>query len=267
MPHIRAGIKRSTKLASSLQHLLHLPSLLEHYCLSASFSRRLSQDSPVVSTKSDARWTLSVIFARPSTSVSPEQYGWEVSTFVCGGCSRSWRQSWLFSTFLLSRIDVHEADTCLFSQGNIAALSLMVIPALSKRIDGVSRSTVVKQWRSIYELGKTQNPPIAAVTSAAFFYLAWSARCIAPQSRIPLCYGSAAILTLGIAPFTLLVMSTTNNKLIHHSEFAPKKSHSPSIDTSDEEIDRLLARWTSLNAFRSLLPLIGGLLGLAASLA
>ncbi|KIX07457.1 uncharacterized protein Z518_02110 [Rhinocladiella mackenziei CBS 650.93] len=157
----------------------------------------------------------------------------------------------------------------LGEKGNIAALSLMAVPALrlSKANDGVSSTSLVKQWRYIYEAGKSQNPPIAAATAAAFIYLAWSVRRIAPRSQIPLYYGSAAVLTLGIVPFTLMVMSPTNNRLIQHSETMSMEGSAAPSRARDDEIDQLIAKWNTLNGVRSLLPLAGGILGLVASLA
>ncbi|KIW86766.1 uncharacterized protein Z519_12552 [Cladophialophora bantiana CBS 173.52] len=152
--------------------------------------------------------------------------------------------------------------------GNIAGLSLLVTPALrhSSTDDGVSSSTISKQWRYIYESGKAQNPPIAAVAAVAYLYLAWTARGLAPTSQLPLYYGSAAVLTLGIVPFTLIAMSSTNNKLMRHSEALSKNPSASLQPSSDQEVDELVARWTVLNGIRSLFPLTGAILGVVAIL-
>ena len=153
-------------------------------------------------------------------------------------------------------------------KGNIAALSLIAVPALclSKVNGGIPSSTLVKQWKYIYETGKSQNPPIAAASAAAFFYVAWLARRIAPKSQIPLYYGTAAVLTLGIVPFTLLAMSPTNNRLMKHSEGVSMEGSAALSQARDDEIDQLLTKWSILNGIRSLLPLAGGILGLVTSL-
>ncbi|KIW31000.1 uncharacterized protein PV07_02685 [Cladophialophora immunda] len=154
--------------------------------------------------------------------------------------------------------------------GNIAALSLMATPALRRSTaeDGVSASAVSRQWRYIYEAGKAQNPPIAVITAAAYLYLAWSARrVVASLGPLSLYYGSAAVLTLGIVPFTLIAMSATNNKLIRHSDAASKGPSTPLQPPGDEEVEGLIAKWTTLNGIRSLLPLAGGVLGAVAMLA
>ncbi|KAL2436722.1 hypothetical protein ABEF95_013508 [Exophiala dermatitidis] len=136
----------------------------------------------------------------------------------------------------------------------------------SKADDNTPSTTLAKQWSYIYNRGKVQNPPVAAMTAGAFFYLAWSARTTAPQSQLPLLYGSAAAATLGIVPFTLLLMNSTNSKLIRHTAASSKELSPGAQQSKDEEIVRLLGTWTTLNAIRGLFPLVGAVIGLVAIL-
>ncbi|KAF3399898.1 Noranthrone monooxygenase [Penicillium rolfsii] len=148
--------------------------------------------------------------------------------------------------------------------GNIAALSMNATPSLlrSRREDNVPPATLVKQWRNMYENGKTQNPPVAAAVAASFFYLAWSVRSGAPlfrqtaYSRSGL-FSAAAVLTIGIVPYTFLTMSSTNNALLEKASSAP--------EISDTETSTLIEKWTQLNMVRGYLPLIGAVVGLVAS--
>ncbi|KAJ4515725.1 hypothetical protein HRR78_001424 [Exophiala dermatitidis] len=153
-------------------------------------------------------------------------------------------------------------------EGNITALSLMATPALgqSKTDDNTPSTTLAKQWSYIYNRGKVQNPPVAAITAGSFFYLAWSTRTTTPQSQLPLLYGSAAAATLGIVPFTLLLMASTNSKLIRHTAASSKELNPGAQQSKDEEILRLLGTWTTLNAVRGLFPLVGAVIGLVAIL-
>ncbi|QKX62868.1 uncharacterized protein TRUGW13939_10033 [Talaromyces rugulosus] len=153
--------------------------------------------------------------------------------------------------------------------GNIAALSMNAAPALirARKEDHLPITNTVKLWRNLFESGKSQNPPIAALTASSFFYLAWSTRSsstlfrqVAPNSTI--LYGTAAILTLGIVPYTIVAMSGTNNALLAKT----KLDYEPSSQAS-AEIEELVNNWALLNGFRSLLPLAGGLLGIFAALA
>lgn len=117
----------------------------------------------------------------------------------------------------------------------------------------------------MYEAGKTQNPPIAAATASAFTYVAWSVR-RNPTLFVSAAYGGfgmytvAAVLTLSIVPYTIAAMKNTNNALL---ELADSKGD---LLTSRAEVERLLDRWITLNWIRSLLPLAGGLAGIAAAL-
>lgn len=152
----------------------------------------------------------------------------------------------------------------LTTTGNIAALSMNATPALlrSRREDNVPPATLAKQWRNIFENGKTQNPPVAAAVAASFFYLAWSVRAGGPlfkqtaYSRAGL-FSTAAVLTLGIVPYTMLAMTSTNNALLEKVKSAP--------EVSDKETARLIEKWTTLNALRGYLPLAGAAVGIVAS--
>lgn len=150
--------------------------------------------------------------------------------------------------------------------GNIASYSMNTVPALlsGKHEDELSPHTAVKQWRRVYETGKAQNPPVAAGTSAALFYLAWSFRAGTPlyrQTKYSLSglYCAAAVLTLGIVPFTFTAMARTNNTLMSRS----KEELEPSKRISTE-LDDLLRKWISLNGVRSLFPLVASFVGIFA---
>ena len=77
-------------------------------------------------------------------------------------------------------------------------------------------------------------------------------------------YGTAALLTIGIVPWTLLVMSETNRKLIAK---AGEKGDLKGSGVGDEEVRGLLRKWTTLNGIRSVLPLLGSAVGMVAVLA
>jgi len=151
--------------------------------------------------------------------------------------------------------------------GNIAALSLISVPALSKshKEDSVPAGYLARQWKHTFEAGKSQNPPIAGVATASFAYLAWSVRAgtslslLVPKNSIIL-YSVAAVFTIGIVPWTIIAMMPTNNKLLAKAE------HSASVMADDKEVSDLLRKWTILNGVRSLLPLAGTAVALAAVL-
>lgn len=79
-------------------------------------------------------------------------------------------------------------------------------------------------------------------------------------------YGLAAVLTMGIAPFTVAVMGRTNGRLI---ELATRGEERKKEGEEEErkEVGELLGRWKVLNGVRSLLPFLGGVAGVVAVLA
>lgn len=149
--------------------------------------------------------------------------------------------------------------------GNIAALSTITTPALvkSQKEDNPPIGLLAKQWRNVYENGKSKNQPVAVGVTSAFIYLAWSVRSgsplfqKAPISRSVL-FSAAAALTMSIVPFTFVAMSGTNNKLLEKSESTKEASDADTVD--------LVERWTTLNQIRGLLPLIGALCGMLGTL-
>ncbi|KAJ6108087.1 DUF1772-domain-containing protein [Penicillium sp. IBT 18751x] len=148
--------------------------------------------------------------------------------------------------------------------GNISALSSISTPALVKsyREGNIPSSTIAKQWRGLYELGKAQNPPIAAAVTLSFGYLAWCVRPGSPlfrqtpMSRTAL-FSTAAILTVGIIPFTVIFMSSTNDALIRKA--------SVTSEAFEEDTIESVMTWTTLNQLRGFLPLAGACCGLVAS--
>ncbi|PYH87001.1 DUF1772-domain-containing protein [Aspergillus uvarum CBS 121591] len=172
--------------------------------------------------------------------------------------------------------------------GNIASQSLITIPALLA-IDPdpdpdptptdhpnhmTATLTTLQIWKRIYTASSTQNPPVAAGTAAAFVYLAWTvARAVEPplllqvlssSSRISgyagpgWWYAAAAVLTVGVVPYTAVVMRGTNWREREREKGAEAEAEA-------ESTSGLLKRWAVLNAVRSLLPLVGGLCGFAAA--
>ncbi|GKZ63366.1 hypothetical protein AnigIFM60653_007614 [Aspergillus niger] len=147
--------------------------------------------------------------------------------------------------------------------GNIAALSLIAVPALANARDekSVPPGTVVKLWNKIYDAGKSQNPPVAATTAAAFLYLAWSVHPRSPTTyNLAGLYTAAAVLTVSIVPYTILMMRPTNNALIKLA-----KSRGELTATEVAQSNDLLGRWVVLNGIRSLLPLVGGVVAITAA--
>ncbi|KAL3472458.1 hypothetical protein BJX99DRAFT_262246 [Aspergillus californicus] len=150
--------------------------------------------------------------------------------------------------------------------GDISAYSFYAIPSLVKshRDYQAPVTLIVKQWRDMYNVGKIKNPPIAALTAAAFAYLAWAVpnstagEVLAPENAAVL-YSIAAVLTVSIVPWTIGVMTKTNRKLLDLAEGI----WVPSEKTS-EEVEGLLGKWIGFNLVRALFPLAGAVVGFVA---
>jgi hypothetical protein len=160
----------------------------------------------------------------------------------------------------------------LLFAGNIEGLSLNAVPALSQsqKQDSVPAGYLARQWKYIFDTGKVQNPSVAAVASSSFAYLAWSVRkgtalsLLVPKNSV-LIYSTAALLTIGMVPYTIIFMLPTNDRLTEKA-----KQHVTSkgaVATDDKEVIELLKKWSFLSGIRGLLPLMGGVVSLAAILA
>ena len=77
-------------------------------------------------------------------------------------------------------------------------------------------------------------------------------------------YGAAALLTIGIVPWTLLAMDRTNRKLIAKAE--DDGEGGAAIVVQDAEVEGLLKKWGVLNGARSLFPLAGSVVAMIAVL-
>ncbi|KAE9377164.1 DUF1772-domain-containing protein [Stipitochalara longipes BDJ] len=160
----------------------------------------------------------------------------------------------------------------MWLSGNIEALSLISVPALSKsqKQDSVPAGILARQWKYIYDDGKIQNPSIAVIAGTSFAYLAWSVRSgtalslVVPKNSAQI-YSVAALLTYGMIPYTAIFMLSTNQKLMAKADQAVGAKGA--VATDDKEVIELLKNWAVVSGIRGLLPLLGGIVSMAAILA
>ncbi|KAJ5232471.1 hypothetical protein N7468_005427 [Penicillium chermesinum] len=107
--------------------------------------------------------------------------------------------------------------------------------------DNVPSAQVARQWKNLYDLGKSQNPPARSRRGLCFLSALFSA---------------AAALCISIVPYTLVVMKKTNDAL------AMKGS---SKSESDSDLVGLLQRWGTLNQLRGVFPTAAAICGLVAA--
>jgi hypothetical protein len=133
----------------------------------------------------------------------------------------------------------------------------MVVPALHADIKSSTKG-IATQWLRMYNIGKAQNPPIAAAAAASYLYISYALR-LRPQAAI---YAAAAVSTLGIVPWTLAAMAKVNGQL---AASAKNEVIATAQDDRTQIVD-LIQKWGVLNFVRSVFPLIGAGLGLWAAL-
>ena len=117
--------------------------------------------------------------------------------------------------------------------------------------------TLAIQWQAIFDRGKVAAPGIALLSLLSYAYLAYSHY---QEGREWKGFATAALLTIGIVPFTLIAMAPTNNTLIGVASGAV-------TSVGDEAARQLVEKWGGLNLTRSLLPLAGSVVGLWSLLA
>ena len=136
-------------------------------------------------------------------------------------------------------------------------LATMTMPVLVET--SASSRLLLQQWQGIFDRGHVQGPGLAVTTALTYGYVAWM-HAAAGTSWKP--FVLAAVLTLGIVPYTLVFMARVNNSLFD----AVKQSNSGKEAIEKQHAQKLITLWTAHHAGRSLLPLAGAGTGLLAML-
>ncbi|RFU33830.1 hypothetical protein B7463_g2509, partial [Scytalidium lignicola] len=136
-----------------------------------------------------------------------------------------------------------------FLSGAISSLSIITVPALLE--SSATTPLLLQQWRSVFRKGAARAPVVAVVAGVAYGYATYLQSKQDQEYKFTI---AAALTTIAIVPFTLIFMSKTNNTLLAGAAGI-------SAIRSDET-KTLLIKWLRLNAIRSLLPLVGGMLEL-----
>ena len=167
-------------------------------------------------------------------------------------------------------------------------LSLVTIPTLgiaarhpsamgTHQTPGTAIAHLSHQWSDAYDRGIYLYPTTAFVSSLANCYLAWALRG-APGPTAVNCswssfYITAAVTTVGIIPWTLIVMWPTNMKLKAHAArddaavadgtkgMVVSDQEKAKRAKEDEEVPALVKKWGELNFYRSLFTVAGAVIG------
>lgn len=131
-------------------------------------------------------------------------------------------------------------------------LSLATIPAILQS----PTPLLLKQWRVVFDIGKSTAPPLAVLAAATLSYVAYTKYNISGSDTTQWRgLAIAAAGTVGIVPFTLLFMGGINDKLITASDAVGK-------EVASESVRELVARWGRVNVVRSFLTLGATMVGI-----
>ena len=150
--------------------------------------------------------------------------------------------------------------------GSIFSISFLAVPTWL-----IAPSPIlVRQWQVSFDRGRIVNPAIALVSIISYTYLSYSlyGTLNHPKAEI---YGLSALSTFAIWPYTIFGMMSTNRKLFKkHDEMKGLDVGEKATEVGlakGESTKELVDRWAMLNVGRGLLPLVGAVLGLWATLA
>ncbi|KAM0794048.1 hypothetical protein BDR22DRAFT_883676 [Usnea florida] len=139
-----------------------------------------------------------------------------------------------------------------FLSGKMMGLSLMTVPVL---LDTNTQPThMVQQWVRLYHYGHLLSPALAIATCLIYAHAATRKRASGRQWTLS---AAAGAVTVGMIPFTWIVMVPTNNALFGLNEGGGVRVAGVGLG----EVQELVGRWGRLHLVRSLFPLVGAVLG------
>jgi len=138
--------------------------------------------------------------------------------------------------------------------GALGGISFLACPAILES----PAPLLVKQWKKLFDTGKVIAPPLSIIAAAIYGSLAYRA---SKESASVVLYTAAAVLVPSIIPYTIIFISSTNNKLAAKEASLAKVSITDTAAEAgvaeEETAHALFDKWATLNLGRSLLPLIG----------
>lgn len=126
---------------------------------------------------------------------------------------------------------------------------------------------MLQQWHLAYNRGKAYMPPFAGAIALSYFWLSYAHRARQLEWRG---FAAAGALTVGIVPFTLLLIMG-NIRQLEAAMVAVEggggdddvdvdvdaKTAAAAAAAADREARGLLTTWSRLNLARAMLPLVG----------
>lgn len=150
--------------------------------------------------------------------------------------------------------------------GSILTQSYFLVPVIRSIVTDLSTARGLDQLRAYFSSGSHIFPQLSGVGAALYALLAYVERIPAKRTG----YSIAAAGTLGIAPFTILVMyPTVNKKLIEMHEKrlkAPAGAQAVEGESESERAEALLKNFEWQNAVRAGIMGAGAFAGLYTAL-
>lgn len=141
------------------------------------------------------------------------------------------------------------------------AITVQAIPAILLS----PRDLLLRQWRTIYDVGIAYGPPFALTSCLSLGYVAYDS--YASSSTDWMIYAFSALTVVGIVPFTKLTMDEINATLIaeggvHGGSNVLMAKQTMAKGLEEKEIRELVGRWRFWNLIRMIMPLVGTVMGL-----
>lgn len=142
------------------------------------------------------------------------------------------------------------------------AITVQAIPAILLS----PRDLLLRQWRTIYDVGIAYGPPFALASCLSLGYVAYDS--YTSSSADWMIYAFSALTIVGIVPFTKLTMDEINATLIAEggvvdggsNVLMAKKTKAKGLE--EKEVRDFVKRWRFWNLMRMIMPFVGTAMGL-----
>ncbi|KAJ5179519.1 hypothetical protein N7492_002729, partial [Penicillium capsulatum] len=177
---------------------------------------------------------------------------------------------------------------CGLAASSMSFTSLTLVPTLLLPARHVSASAVrtdrgpgtpiahlSRQWLDVQNAGHRMLPPLTVAAALANAYLAWILRGSPAPAAVGVSwakfYAAAAVITMGTVPWSVLAVQPVVNQLEAHNARHDAIVADKTVGLSeqdqvkhaaeDAQVPALIERWSTLNLYRAVFPLLGALLG------
>ena len=119
------------------------------------------------------------------------------------------------------------------------------------------KNLLLKQWRSLYDLGLALGPAAAVLACATLGGASFAKYRMYPTSNDWQALGIAALGTVSMIPFTWIFLLPTNALLLAECD---KRAEERMM--TEAQLKATVAKWGNINLIRGVLPLVSTMFGL-----